>query len=228
MPARADHELVVYGLFGIISLLRGPFHPLSPLAPPQTARLTFPPDAADYLIVITKRTKVATVLGAAVYAAADFSVFPIDHAASNARLVKDPEEAYLLGLVKSHLYSAPFYFTYGAGYNITTRLQEQLPAAAEPPKPLWQTVSPAPFSFRVLAVRTSLTFPPANSRTTASSGTGTSRVASSTPPPPPGPNKTYGSLSPSSEAAISPPTPPFFLLEGSSHRTRALTPFARA
>ncbi|GAA5862472.1 hypothetical protein JCM3774_002529 [Rhodotorula dairenensis] len=115
-PARADQELVVYGLFGIISLVK-----------------------ADYLIVITKRTKVATVLGSAVYAAADFSVFPIDRSASSVQLVKNPEEAYLLGLVKSHLYSAPFYFTYGGGYNVTIRLQEQQQPAAGEPKPFWQT-----------------------------------------------------------------------------------------
>ncbi|TKA51852.1 hypothetical protein B0A53_05204 [Rhodotorula sp. CCFEE 5036] len=121
-PARADQELVIYGLFGIISLLK-----------------------SDYLIVITKRTKVATVLGSAVYAASDFSVFPIDRSANNADLVKNPEESYLLGLVKSHLYSAPFYFTYG-GYNVTTRLQEQQPPPAGADgdnhsvasKPFWQ------------------------------------------------------------------------------------------
>lgn len=39
-------------------------------------------------------------------------------------LLGQPDEAYLLGLLKSHLYSAPFYFTYG-GYDVTTRLQEQ-------------------------------------------------------------------------------------------------------
>lgn len=105
-----------------------------------------PPRAADYLIVITKRTKVATVLGSAVYAASDFSVFPIDRAANNADLVKNPEESYLLGLVKSHLYSAPFYFTYG-GYNVTTRLQEQQPDAGNnnsnslATKPFWQSAS---------------------------------------------------------------------------------------
>ncbi|GAA6022279.1 hypothetical protein JCM10207_008913 [Rhodosporidiobolus poonsookiae] len=109
-PARADQELVVYGLFGIISLL-----------------------ASDYLIVITKRTKVATVFQTPVYSATDFSVFPIDRGTS-AELLKQPEEAYLLGLVKSHLYSAPFYFSYG-GYNVTARLQQQEPSE----KPLWET-----------------------------------------------------------------------------------------
>ncbi|GAA6054500.1 hypothetical protein JCM3770_001019 [Rhodotorula araucariae] len=109
-PARADTELVCYGLFGIISLVR-----------------------SDYLIVVTKRTKVATVFGSAVFAATDFSLFPLERA-STADLLKQPDEAYLLGLVKSHLYSAPFYFTYG-GYNVTSRLQQQEPSD----KPLWET-----------------------------------------------------------------------------------------
>ncbi|BGP50703.1 Phosphoinositide phosphatase sac1 [Rhodotorula kratochvilovae] len=109
-----QQELVCYGLFGIISLLK----------------CRSPP---DYLIVITKRTKVATVLGSAVYSATDFSVFPLERS-STAELLKQPEEAYLLGLVKSHLYSAPFYFTYG-GYNVTSRLQQQEPSD----KPLWET-----------------------------------------------------------------------------------------
>ncbi|GAA5975561.1 hypothetical protein JCM11641_003534 [Rhodosporidiobolus odoratus] len=109
-PARADQELIIYGLFGIISLL-----------------------ASDYLIVVTKRTKVATVFTTSVYSATDFSVFPIDRGTS-AELLKQPQEAYLLGLIKSHLFSAPFYFTYG-GYNVTSRLQQQEPSQ----KPLWET-----------------------------------------------------------------------------------------
>ncbi|BGP34362.1 Phosphoinositide phosphatase sac1 [Rhodotorula toruloides] len=109
-PPRPEQELVVYGLFGVISLLK-----------------------SDYLIVITKRTKVATVFTSPIYAANDFSVFPLERS-SSAELVKHPQEAYLLGLIKSHLYSAPFYFTYGA-YNVTSRLQEQEPSE----KPLWET-----------------------------------------------------------------------------------------
>lgn len=81
------------------------------------------PLAADYLVVITKRKKVATVLSTPIYAATDFSVFPIERSTTVA-LLGQPDEAYLLGLLKSHLYSAPFYFTYG-GYDVTTRLQEQ-------------------------------------------------------------------------------------------------------
>ncbi|CEQ41659.1 SPOSA6832_03410 [Sporobolomyces salmonicolor] len=87
----------------------------------------------DYLIVITKRTKVAHVLSTPIYSAADFAVFPIERTSSS-ELLRQPEEAYLLGLVKSHLYSAPFYFSYG-GYNVSTKLQAQEPGE----KNLWET-----------------------------------------------------------------------------------------
>ncbi|BGP26710.1 Phosphoinositide phosphatase sac1 [Rhodotorula toruloides] len=109
-PPRSEQDLVVYGLFGVISLFK-----------------------SDYLIVITKRTKVATVFTTPIYAVNDFSVFPLERS-SSVELVNDPKEAYLLGLIKSHLYSAPFCFTYG-GYNVTSRLQEQEPSD----KPLWET-----------------------------------------------------------------------------------------
>ncbi|BGP13525.1 hypothetical protein JCM10213_005361 [Rhodosporidiobolus nylandii] len=116
-PARYDQELVVYGLFGIISLLQ-----------------------SDYLILITKRQKVATLLSTAIYTATDFSLFPLDRD-SPTELLSQPKEAYLLGLVKSHLYSAPFYFGYGEGYNVTCRLQAQEEAQkeGEEGKSLWET-----------------------------------------------------------------------------------------
>lgn len=65
-------------------------------------------------------------------------MFPIDRR-SQTQLLAQPDEAYLLGLVKAHLYSAPFYFTYG-GYNVCTRLQAQA-APGEKQKPFWQQVS---------------------------------------------------------------------------------------
>ncbi|KDE05665.1 hypothetical protein MVLG_04036 [Microbotryum lychnidis-dioicae p1A1 Lamole] len=100
IPSKFEKEHTVYGLFGIITLLR-----------------------SDYLVVVTKRKKVATVLGAPVYTATDFAVFPIERR-STVELLGQPDEAYLLGLLKSHLFSAPFHFTYG-GWNVTTRLQQQ-------------------------------------------------------------------------------------------------------
>lgn len=59
------------------------------------------------------------------YSAKDFSVFPIDPSSTVINLLANVDEAYLLGLLKTHLFSAPFYFTYG-GYNVTQRLQEQV------------------------------------------------------------------------------------------------------
>ena len=75
------------------------------------------------------------MLNTPVYAAEDFSVFPIERSTTVA-LLGQPDEAYLLGLLKSHLYSAPFYFTYG-NYDVTKRLQEQNSSAA----PLYESVS---------------------------------------------------------------------------------------
>lgn len=86
--------------------------------------------------MITKRKKVATVLNTPVYAAQDFSVFPIERSTTVA-LLGQPDEAYLLGLLKSHLYSAPFYYTYG-GYDVTKRVQEQ----SGSDQALWESVSP--------------------------------------------------------------------------------------
>lgn len=98
---------------------------------------------ADYLVVVTARTLVADVLGTPVYAAKDFSVFPLDRSPTVA-LLAHPDEAYLLGLLKTHLFSAPFYFTYG-GYNLTQRLQEQV--LRDPAKPFFETVR-CPFPTR--------------------------------------------------------------------------------
>ncbi|KAK4047513.1 Phosphoinositide phosphatase sac1 [Microbotryomycetes sp. JL221] len=115
-PAKHDSTQVVHGLFGVITLLR-----------------------SDYLVVITKRTKVATILSTPVYSATDFSVFPIERS-STSQLLSEPDEAYLLGLLKSHLYSAPFYFTYGGAYDVTTRLQkQQQPGTTN--SPLWEKAS---------------------------------------------------------------------------------------
>lgn len=116
-----------YGLFGLISLVH-----------------------SDYLVVITKRTKVATVLDTPIYTASDFGVYPLERK-STADLLDLPDEAYLLGLVKSHLYSAPFYFSYG-DYNVTTRLQEQ-PDAPTSDKPLWETADDRFFWNRYLQQR---------------------------------------------------------------------------
>lgn len=101
--------------------------------------------SADYLIVITKRKQVGNVLSTPIYTATDFAVYPLEKS-SNLTLLSQPDEAYLLGLLKSHLFSAPFYFTYG-GYNVTTRLQTQSNSTTAA---WWETVSFATSSFKYL------------------------------------------------------------------------------
>ncbi|GAA5995681.1 hypothetical protein JCM5350_006638 [Sporobolomyces pararoseus] len=115
LPKRCDQELKVFGIFGIISLLK-----------------------SDYLIVITKRTKITRVLQVPVYTANDFALYPIQPHQLHHPLKDQPQETYLLGLIKSHLYSAPFYFTYDKKYNVTMRLQQQT-EEEDKDKPLWET-----------------------------------------------------------------------------------------
>ncbi|KAM0750547.1 hypothetical protein T439DRAFT_325617 [Meredithblackwellia eburnea MCA 4105] len=111
IPTKFDKEVPIFGVFGILSLLK-----------------------SDYLIVITKRQKITTLLNVPIYTASDFAVFPIDRS-STTTLLAQPDEAYLLGLVKAHLFSAPFYFTYDASYNVTNRLQSQ----GGKGRPIWET-----------------------------------------------------------------------------------------
>ena len=129
--------------------------------------------SADYLVVITKRKLVSTILNTAIYAATDFSVFPVDRA-TTVELLAHPDEAYLLGLLKAHLFSAPFYFTYG-GYNVTNRLQQQ---KLNDERSFWETVGCV--SLRQLSVAHTST----NSATIDSSGTVIFSLVSSTLPPP--------------------------------------------
>ena len=77
--------------------------------------------------MITARKKVARVFSTDVYEATDFAVYPIEPSALGTKAWlanRSPSEKALLGLVKAHLFSAPFYFTYG-GYDLTTRVQIQ-------------------------------------------------------------------------------------------------------
>ncbi|GAA5898898.1 uncharacterized protein JCM6883_003464 [Sporobolomyces salmoneus] len=121
LPKRCDQEVKIFGIFGIISLLK-----------------------SDYLIVITKRTKITRILQVPVYSANDFALYPISRNSPSSTvesLTEQPQETYLLGLIKSHLYSAPFYFTYDQKYNLTMRLQQQQEERGdeEKEKPLWET-----------------------------------------------------------------------------------------
>lgn len=115
-PPKFEKDLQVYGLFGIIPLLQ-----------------------SNYLILITKRSKVTKILNTNVYTPTDFAVFPISAKNTNS-LLKDDNEAYLLGLLKQHLFSAPFYYTLGP-WDVTSRLQRQESVAkldVGPGKGIWK------------------------------------------------------------------------------------------
>jgi hypothetical protein len=150
-PASYDSAILVYGLFGIISLVQ-----------------------SDYLILITSRKRVSKVLGAEIYAARDFKVFPLDTslpagAIKTASAIHRPNETFLLSLIKGHLYSGPFYYTYG-GYDVTSRMQVQ---DINSSKPLWERVRPFMCPQPALFADRSL---PWCRQTTVSSGTSTYRL----------------------------------------------------
>ena len=132
-PASYDSAILVYGLFGIISLYNSAWQRQRGAGcSVRPARLTFRtrcPLAADYLIFITSRKRVSRVLQSDIYLARDFKVFPIDPSTSADAVnrgagLHQPNETYLLSLIKGHLYSGPFYYTYG-GYDVTSRMQAQ-------------------------------------------------------------------------------------------------------
>ncbi|SPC65200.1 probable SAC1 - recessive suppressor of secretory defect [Ustilago sp. UG-2017b] len=77
---------------------------------------------SEFLVVITSKKKVAEIAGANVHMATEFRVLPLEKEA-NPSLLKHPVEKTLLGLLKSHLYSAPFYFSYD--YDLTSSMQRQ-------------------------------------------------------------------------------------------------------
>ncbi|KAF8750698.1 SacI homology domain [Rhizoctonia solani] len=96
----------IYGVLGILSL-----------------------SACDYLILITARERRGLIFGHIVYRATDFAILPIapppapDH----------PAERHLLALVRTHLKTGAFWFSYG--WDLTTRLQNQRPNDT---RPLWE------------------------------------------------------------------------------------------
>ena len=80
-------------------------------------------------------------MGTDIYLALDFKVYPMDPSLSSSAISKSaglhrPTETFLLSLVKGHLYSGPFYFSYG-DYDVTSRLQIQ---AGNDQRPLYERV----------------------------------------------------------------------------------------
>lgn len=94
----------------------------------------------DYLIMITSRKRIIRILDTDVYLATDFKVYPIRPPSSNLGdklSTHKADETFLLSLVKGHLYSGPFYYTYG-GIDLTSRMQKQDLSNTQP---MWKRVS---------------------------------------------------------------------------------------
>lgn len=106
--------MTVYGILGLIAL-----------------------HTSEFLIVITSRTRVARLLGADIYLATDFRVFPVSRDATPS-LLQHPVEKSLLAMLKAHLYSGPFYFSYQ--WDLTSSMQRQA-RNADSDKPMWERVS---------------------------------------------------------------------------------------
>ncbi|KZT57104.1 hypothetical protein CALCODRAFT_453422 [Calocera cornea HHB12733] len=99
-PVAHERVITVYGIMGILSLT-----------------------TADFLIVITNRARHGRLIGSEIYLATDFKVLPIPSTANSAQLLDHPVEKKLLTLVKNHLDTGRFWFSYG--WDLTRRLQAQ-------------------------------------------------------------------------------------------------------
>ena len=94
--------------------------------------------AAEYLIVITGRELKGHLLGHPIYRAADFDILPLDPGVSVSK-PSHPVETHLLALVRSHLSSSQFLYSYE--FDVTRRLQAQYVAREnDEGKPMWEIV----------------------------------------------------------------------------------------
>jgi hypothetical protein len=94
--------------------------------------------AAEYLIVITGRTLKGHLLGHPIYLAVDFDILPLDPGVSVSK-PSHPVEIHLLALVRSHLSSGHFLYSYE--FDVTRRLQAQYVARDnDEGKPMWEMV----------------------------------------------------------------------------------------
>jgi hypothetical protein len=107
-PIEQKASRTIYGVFGIL--------PLS---------------TCDYLIVITARERRGSIFGNPVYRATNFDILPLALSP-----VDHPVEKHLLALVRTHLKTGTFWFSYG--WDLTTKLQNKQPAST---KPLWEQVA---------------------------------------------------------------------------------------
>ncbi|KAE8253923.1 hypothetical protein A4X13_0g3609 [Tilletia indica] len=91
----------------------------------------------EFLVVITSRSRVASLFGQPIYLATDFRVLPISSSVKS-NLLSNPVEKALLAMLKTHLYSAPFYFSYGVDLTNSFQRQSTHPVASDLSKPLWE------------------------------------------------------------------------------------------
>jgi len=94
--------------------------------------------AAEYLILITGRELRGQLLGHSVYRAVDFEILPLDPSVSVSN-PPHPVEAHLLALVRSHLKTGVFLFSYD--FDLTRRLQAQWVAQdSDEGRAIWEVV----------------------------------------------------------------------------------------
>ncbi|KAF8905440.1 inositol/phosphatidylinositol phosphatase [Gymnopilus junonius] len=107
-------EKVIYGILGLISLT-----------------------LSEYVIVLTGRTLQGQFMGHDIYRATEFDILPL--AAVSTYVPPHAVEAHLLGLVRSHLNSGNFLFSYT--YDLTRRLQMQWETReADAGRALWEVM----------------------------------------------------------------------------------------
>jgi hypothetical protein len=91
--------------------------------------------------VITGRELQGHLLGHPIYRAVDFDILPVRPGLSVAR-PSHPVETHLIALVRSHLNSGLFLYSYA--FDVTRRLQAQYVAReSDEMKPMWETVRAA-------------------------------------------------------------------------------------
>ncbi|EGF98857.1 uncharacterized protein MELLADRAFT_79596 [Melampsora larici-populina 98AG31] len=142
-PARADRSVnSIAGFLGIISLIK-----------------------SDYLVLVKSARKVTTLFKTAVYTPTAFAVYPIS-VETNANLLENSDERYLLSVLKAHLDNAvgKMFFTYNnkldpqdpPPWDITNSLQRQTSAQKSPETsemPLWKKADERFFWNRHLQTR---------------------------------------------------------------------------
>ena len=135
IPSSAKrYKKTVYGIYGLISLTQCKF-----LQSSRNPVLTRHGHAAEYLIIITGRELKGQLLGHAVYRAVDFDILPLDPGISASK-PSHPVETHLLALVRTHLNSGQFLYSYE--FDVTRRLQAQYVAREKDEgKPMWEIVS---------------------------------------------------------------------------------------